>query len=247
MADQELNRRGGQKLGDSKFASYIPITPPPLAKAYKGFYNSLTPEQLKMLGGKPDPRNLTDEIRPQTKNATNPDDWDYFTDGSAGQPQTNLFGKALCHYDPEPIEPDAQNNSKPNHIHLIVLMEVLRKVLKVYEVASDPSTRLHGEVVAVALGFPGMTVGSLAKAYGCTRQAVSKRLRRVITALDLPPTYRMVVHSTQPTHLTTMGKAGCSYPKPTKRGPPSIKPDKKSKRTRTLMVKASKAKARLDA
>lgn len=200
-----ITRRGGQRTSGPKFGTYIPETNPKLSKAYAKFYDSLTPKQLEALGGRPDSCNPTAEIRPESKNATNPDDWEYYTNGEANRKQQNIFAKAICHIDADPIEP-GDADAKTNHLHIILVMEVLRKVLKVYEVASDQSTKLHGEVVALALGFPGLTVSTLAKKYGCTRQAVSKRLRRVVTALNLPPTYRMIVHGTDMSLLAMIQK-----------------------------------------
>lgn len=218
MSDHDLEgvrRRGSHKQDGPKYGTYIPETSPKLSKAYHKWYDSLTDAQLEAIGGRPDSCNPTAEIRPETKNATNPDDWDYFTSGDNGSKQPNIFAKAICHIDAEPIEP-GDATAKANHLHIIIVMEVLRKVLKVYEVASDQSTRLHGEVVALALGFPGLTVSTLAKRYGCTRQAVSKRLRRVVTALNLPPTYRMLVHGGGASVITKIAKAAAKAGKRTK-------------------------------
>lgn len=205
-------KKSQNRLG-VKSHNLLPHLDPALNKAYKDWYATLTPEQLKELGGKPHPSNLTGEINPIFRNATTPDSWDEFSNHNSG-PTANLgrlFFRCLSHYDAEPVEPSDLAKAPPNHLHVIVVLELMRKVLTVYSSAPDVSTRLHGDIVALALGFPGMTVGSVARKYSITRQAASKRLRNVIKAVGLPPTQRMISQASNPT-LDILTKVGCPMP-----------------------------------
>lgn len=175
-------------------SGYIPHLSPDLAKAYAAFNATLTPEQREALGTSK--ANPTGEIRPEQKDelCVNPRDYNLTGSGhEEGQGNlSNIFIEALTYNDPVPVsEDELTSQGRKGHIHILVVFTVIRRVLRIFECASDPVTRLHGDVVALALGLPGYTVGNIARAHGCTRQAVSKRLRRVIHALDLPPTYKM--------------------------------------------------------
>lgn len=180
------------------FTSYQEPVPPALAEEYRKFYATLTPSQLAALGFKgktkaahlmdPD-LNPTGEIRPlcrdnQTLSSLDPDN-------PSPMPAANLLSAALIHNDPQPQE--AQDNpGRPTKLDLVVVLEVIRRLLSIYEVSTDRKTRLHGEIIALALGVPGASnVADLARKYQCSRQNISFRLVKVVKSLDLPPTWRM--------------------------------------------------------
>lgn len=198
---------------NSPGSNILPDLSQPLSQAYREFYASLTPEQLESLGGKPHPSNLTGEINPSYKYATSPDDWEKFSESrnSTVKGIGRAFFNALATYDRDPVDEQEISTTPPNHLHMVVVMELLRKVLMIYTNAPDPATRLHGDTVALALGFPGLSVGGLARKYGITRQAASKRLRNIIKALDLPPTQRMLLHATSPISQA-IKKSGITIP-----------------------------------
>lgn len=170
------------------YTSYLPALPQDLSEEYRKFNESLSPDQRAALGLGNPKDNPTGEVRPICRDATpTPLDADQEADFNS----TNLFSEALIHNDPEPEDPAAPN-SNPTRLNLVVVLEVIRRLLSIYEAASDRKTRLHGEVIALALGVPGAgSVADLARKYGCSRQSVSGRLVRVVEALDLPPTWRM--------------------------------------------------------
>lgn len=195
---------------DGVQSNYIPHLPSDLAKAYAKFNAGLTPRQRAELGISE--ANPTGEIRPEQKDElfVNPRELDLNGSGfNEGQGNlSNIFIEALTSHDPIPLsDQELQQHHRKGHIHILVVFTIIRRVMRIFECASDPVTRLHGDVVGLALGLPGYTVSSLARAHGCTRQAVSKRLRRVIHALDLPPTYKMLLaHSQAAPDYTRQGK-----------------------------------------
>lgn len=192
MKDQRhsstFNRQDGVR------SNYIPFIPSQLAGEYSKFYATLTPAQRAELGASES--NPTGEIRPLHKSdeyQTSEPIRALLSHGDDSTlPRGGIFTDAILHQDCEPVEP-SELNTKPQHLHLLVVHTILRRVLRIFECASEPSTRLHGDVVAIALGIPGFTVATVARTYGVTRQAVSKRLRRVIAHLGLPPTERMAM------------------------------------------------------
>lgn len=168
------------------FTSYVPTLSADLAEEYRKFNQGLSPQQRAALGIKNPEDNPTGEIRPICRDA------EEFPVEADNLDRPNLLTEAFIHNDPNPADPSA-GNPNPNKLDLIVVLEVIRRLLSIYEVAVDLKTRLHGEVIALALGVPGTkSVSDLARKYGCSRQAVSCRLVRVIEALDLPPTWRMI-------------------------------------------------------
>lgn len=189
-----MNQDTGYSRKDGVQSNYIPFLPSPLADAYAKFNAGLTPQQRAELGASE--HNPTGEIRPHYKDELCVSPRDYPMVGSGQQEGqgnlSNIFIEALTCHDPIPLSPEEiQSQTSRGHIHILVVFTIIRRVMRIFECAGDPVTRLHGDVVALALGLPGYTVGNIARAHHCTRQAVSKRLRKVIQALDLPPTYRM--------------------------------------------------------
>ena len=186
MAKDNFSRGFAQ----GEHGNYLPKLPKDLADQYRQFYSSLSPAQLAQLGGAPHPSNLTDEINPSVKYSNTPDTWDTFGERQA---HTSL-GQSLvrCLSSQPDIDPADLSANQGQHLHPVAVLEIIRRVLLIYTTAPDTSTRLHGEVVAMALGFPGLTVSTLSRKYGVTRQAISKRLRNIIKGLGLPPTSRML-------------------------------------------------------
>lgn len=185
---------------DGTQSGYIPHLNRQLAQEYARFNASLSPEQKALLGVTD--ANPTGEIRPQYKDELCVTPRDYGLSGSGheeGQGNlSNIYIEALTCRDQVPMSADEISQiGKKGHIHILVVFTIIRRVLRIFECASDPVTRLHGDVVALALGLPGYTVGNIARAHGCTRQNISKRMRRVIHALDLPPTYKMQMATVQ--------------------------------------------------
>jgi hypothetical protein len=183
--------KDGEQL-PSFFGNALPKINKRLAATYRDFYASLTPEQLESLGGKPHPSNLTGEATRILKNNL------YISEeGDDSQPDQPTYqqGASLTtilsrERDPSDIDADT---ASPDLIPALIVLEIIRKVLHAWTSAPDRSTRLHGEVLGIALGIPGESVSSLARKYGCTRQAISKRHRSVIKALSLPPNTRMLL------------------------------------------------------
>lgn len=194
--------------GGSPGHNFKPHLNPQLSKAYRQFYASLTPEQLKAIGGQPHPSNLTGEINPQLRNATSPDNWERFSDANGGALKglAQVFMRGLATYDQAPVEADELDQAPPSHLHILQVMQLIRRVLMVFTTAPDTSTRLHGEVVAIALGFPGVSVATVSRKYGVSRQVVSKRLRKLIKDVGLPLTRRMTLKA------QAMAQAGVSIP-----------------------------------
>lgn len=193
MVPREKRQKQGNRPG-SREHNLFPHLSPGLVDEYKRFYASLSPDQIAKLGGIPHPSNLTGEINPTFKYANTPEHWDYFSDakGMASQGMKDVFLRALTYWQETPVDEADLAKVPPGHLHVLFVLELIRKVLLVYTGAPDPQTRLHGEIVCLALGFPGPNCATLARKYKVSRQAVSKRLRNVIEAIGLPPTARMV-------------------------------------------------------
>ena len=188
-------------------SNMLPAIPDHIRKAYREFYKGLTKEQLDALGGSPHPSNLTGEINPHFKYSTSPDNWDEI------DTQAQPIFKGLTYQDAPPLEPGDLEATPPAHVHLVVVLQIIRKILLAFTASPDASARLHGEVLALAVGFPGISVKSIASKHGITRQAISKRLRVIINHLGLAPTQRMLIH--QPTltpTLASIDRAGVSPP-----------------------------------
>lgn len=173
----------------SSWGNALPNIPKPLQAAYKAFYATLTPDQLKAIGGKPHPSNLSGEITPTLKECLHIPT----TEGESCQGRT-VYDLLSADQDPAEL---TDSPTPSNLIPAILVLEIVRKVLHAWTSAPDRSTRLHGEVLGVALGIPGETVTSLSRKYGCTRQAISKRHRSIVKALSLPPNVRMVLARTK--------------------------------------------------
>lgn len=194
QADDRGVIRNGRDAGTK--SNYIPIIPQDLAKAYKAFNAKLTPQQRAALNIHSD-ANPTGEIKPLHKE-------DEFTQldslddprGQRGCPRNLWLAPMDAAQAIEPSEAESQGPS--GFLHIIAVLAILRRVLRIYEVSGqqDQAVRLHGECVAVALGIPGFTTSQVARTYGVTKQAVSKRVRVISQALELPAAYR--------THLATL-------------------------------------------
>lgn len=187
---QNLDGKFQRKASPGSVTTYLPHLSKDLADTYRQFYASLSPDQLAQLGGAPHPSNLTGEVNPSYKYAQTPDTWDLFGEKQAHTSWGQSLVRSLSTL-PD-TSPDELGAAPPNTMHTVAVLEILRRVLMIYTTAPDTSTRLHGEVVALALGFPGLSVASLSRKYGVTRQAISKRLRNTIKGLGLPPTSRML-------------------------------------------------------
>lgn len=190
------NRQKGSKPG-AREHNFYPHLPQELVEEYRRFYASLSPDQIAKLGGVPHPSNLTGEVNPTFKYATTPEHWDYFSEakGHASQGMKDVFLRALTYWQDRPVDQEEMDEAPPGHLHILFVLELIRKVLLVYTKAPDPQTRLHGEIVCLALGFPGPNCASLARKYKVSRQAVSKRLRNIIEGIGLPPTARMIAQA----------------------------------------------------
>lgn len=184
-------------LAPRHYSSYIETLPDNLRAAYAKFNASLTPAQRKALNISSGDENPTGEMRLTSKDHS----------PIPEENSENLYARLFTTYDPEPQEP-GEADPTATRLDLIVVLEVIRRLLTIYEVATDPKTRLHGEVIALALGVPGTpTVSELSRRYQCSRQAVSHRLTQVIKALDLPPTWKMAQAANR-TSLNAIGRVG---------------------------------------
>lgn len=193
MSDPHIDRATGAGYHiKSAWGNALPYVPKPLQAAYRKWYDSLTPEQLATLGGKPHPSNPTGEVSPIFKEHLHIEE----QDGFSNTPKTRSVFLTLFSDDQPPADPQEAQPSQ-SHIPSFLVLEIVRKVLHAWTSAPDRSTRLHGEVLGVALGIPGETISTLAKKYGCTRQAVSKRHRSIVKALSLPPSTRMLLGRTR--------------------------------------------------
>lgn len=190
MSDHWASKAKAQSNLHSDFGNCLPSIPKHIQGAYREFYASLTTEQLESLGGKPHPSNLSNEVRPLLKEAQHIPHADP-TDDPKGN---SVFSMLATDAPPASID-DLPTTSST--IPAIIVLEIVRKVLHAWTSAPDRSTRLHGEVLGVALGIPGESISTLARKYGCTRQAISKRHRSIIKALSLPPSVRMVLGRTK--------------------------------------------------
>lgn len=186
QSDDRLSKGRG-KARSNYFTSYIPDLSQGLAEEYRKFNQSLSKEQREALGVRNPADNPTGEIRPIVREAVAlPIDADNMDDHN-GRPILS----ALVHND-QPAQEPAQDPIA-NRLDMVTVLEVIRRLLTIYEVSPDSRTRLHGEIIALALGVPGSEpVSDLARKYNTSRQTVSKRLVRVIESLDLPPTWRML-------------------------------------------------------
>lgn len=182
--------KDGEQL-PSFFGNALPKINKRLAATYRQFYSTLTTEQMASLGGKPHPSNLTGEVTRILKNNLYiSEEGDENPDHPTHQQGASLTAILSRERDPSDIDADT---TSPDLIPALIVLEIIRKVLHAWTSAPDRSTRLHGEVLGIALGIPGESVSSLARKYGCTRQAISKRHRSVIKALSLPPNTRMLL------------------------------------------------------
>lgn len=196
MSDPQPDRSTGTGYHlKSAWGNALPYVSKPLQAAYRKWYDSLTDEQLAQLGGRPHPANPTSEVTPIFKDHLHIEDRDDQTP-THRQPTEH---KSVYHILSTERDPSDITEGHTNHESLpaILVLEIVRKVLHAWTSAPDRSTRLHGEVLGIALGIPGETVSSLARKYGCTRQAISKRHRSIVKALSLPPTTRMVLGRTK--------------------------------------------------
>ena len=208
MSKKPPNRLGTGPM-PSMFGHCLPHIPKPLQATYKAFYASLTPEQMASIGGKPHPSNLSGEVRPLLKDMGTVSPTVYEGEDAS---HMSLSDTLLAPTEPSHL-PDEQEHQ--SSIPTILVLEIVRKVLHAWTSAPDRSTRLHGEVLGIALGIPGETVTSLSRKYGCTRQAISKRHRSIIKALSLPPSVRMVLARSKVTQ--TLKREGIAIPTKKKR------------------------------
>lgn len=190
---QSIRRKAGQTVSHSPgstSSNYIPLLPEELRKEYAKFNASLSPEQRKALGIHSE-ANPTGEIKPLHKEdeCVRVDSFDTATAPQGFNHSTWL--DALAHSDP--IAPEEQaSRTASGYIHIIAVLSIIRKVLRAYEVSAQqhPAVRLHGDCLALALSVPGYgDLSAVAKRHGVSKQAVSKRVRVIASALDLPSYY----------------------------------------------------------
>lgn len=185
-------------------SNYIPQLPQSLSQAYKAFNATLTPSQRRTLNIHSD-ANPTGEIKPLHK-----EDECVRVDDMEERPSP--FPAPL-----DALEPSQADQPHPSgYLHIIAVLAILRRVLRVYEVSGqqEPSVRLHGECIALALGIPGFKQSDVARTYGVTKQAINKRVRVIAAALELPPAYRTPLAALpRPSGFTLKGN---THPHPSK-------------------------------
>lgn len=72
------------------------------------------------------------------------------------------------------------------------VLDILRKVIAVIDLSTNPEVRLHGTCIKLALGMPDQpTMTALANQHGLTRAAISARVKTIQRNLRLPPSLYM--------------------------------------------------------
>ena len=72
------------------------------------------------------------------------------------------------------------------------VLDILSKVISVFDDSNEPTVKLHGACIKIALGVPDQdNMSELARKFNLTRAAVSARVKTIQKNLHLPPSVYM--------------------------------------------------------